>query len=140
MHEPQRRCFAQVVRVGLESQTQQADHLAVHVAHCVLEFLERAIDESVVDGVGRAYQRRVVAVFAGHVDQRRHVLGQTRTAVADAGMQELVPDAAVEAHAARHFVDVRTHQLADVRHLVDERDLRGQKCVGGVLDHLGALE
>ena len=51
--------------------------------------------------------------------------------------QEAGADAAVEPHAARHLGDVGADRLADVRDLVDERDLGGQERVGGQLDHLG---
>ena len=47
-------------------------------------------------------------------------------------------DAIVEAHAARDLDDVGAGLLADVRDLVDERDLRRQERVGGELDHLRA--
>ena len=45
--------------------------------------------------------------------------------------------ARVEAHAARDEIDVRADLLADVRDLVDERDLGREERIGGVLDHLG---
>jgi hypothetical protein len=59
-------------------------------------------------------------------------------AVADAGKEEVVPDAPVVTDAAAHLVDVGARPLAEVRDLVHERDARREERVGGVLRHLGA--
>ena len=52
--------------------------------------------------------------------------------------RKLRADAAVEAHAARDFLDVGAGLLAHVGDLVDEADLGGEERVRGELDHLGA--
>ena len=46
----------------------------------------------------------------------------------------------VETHAARDVLHVRADALADLRDLVDERDLRGQEAVRRVLDQLRRLD
>ena len=74
-----------------------------------------------------------------HRDQRLDVLRKARAAVADAGEQKRRADAAVEADAAAHVLDVAAERLAQVGELVDQRDARRQHGVGGVLGHLGAL-
>jgi hypothetical protein len=75
-------------------------------------------------------------VFLPDPGQRAGVLGKARPAIAGAGMQELVADPPVEAHALGHFLHVGADALAQRGDLVDEGDLRGQKGVGGVFDHL----
>jgi hypothetical protein len=72
--------------------------------------------------------------------ERRGVLGEAGPAVAGAGVEELVPDPAVEAHALRHRLDVGADLFAERRDLVDEGDLGREEGVGGVLDHLGRFE
>jgi hypothetical protein len=89
--------------------------------------------------VSTAQQARVEAVGIGHRDQRLHVLGEARAAVADAGEEKCRADAAVEADAAADVLDVAAHGVAEVRDLVDQGDARRQHRVGGVLRHLGAL-
>ncbi len=49
-------------------------------------------------------------------------------------MQELAADAVVEADTARHFLDIGTDALAQVRDLVDEGDLGGEERVRRILD------
>src|SRR5207247_4949325 len=60
------------------------------------------------------------------------VLGQAGAAEARARVQELGPDAPVQAHALRDVLDVRPDRLGQVRHLVHERDLGRQTRVGRV--------
>ena len=70
----------------------------------------------------------------------RGVLREARAAEAGAGLEELRTDARVETHADGHVVHVRADLLADDGDLVDERDLRGQEAVRGVLDQLRRLD
>ena len=55
-------------------------------------------------------------------------------------MQEFAPDAPVEADAARHVVHVGADLLAQVGHLVDERDLHRQERVGGIFGQFRRLD
>ena len=52
-------------------------------------------------------------------------------------MQELGPDAIVEADAARDVLDVGIDRLAQVGDLVDEADLDRQEGVRGIFRQLG---
>ena len=52
-------------------------------------------------------------------------------------MQELAPDAVVEADAAGDLLYVGANLLAQVGNFVDEGDLGRQKCVRRVLGQLG---
>ena len=67
----------------------------------------------------------------------RDVLREATTAIANAWPQKALTDARVHAHPARHLLHIGTDALTDVRNLVDEGDLRRQKCVRGELNHLG---
>ena len=69
----------------------------------------------------------------------RHILGEAGAAVAEAGAQELGPDAGVKAHAGGDVFDVRVDRFGEVGDGVDEGDFERQKSIGGVLDDLGAL-
>jgi hypothetical protein len=69
--------------------------------------------------------------------EQRLVADEAAAAPAGAGLEELVADAGVVAHAEGDVLDVGADGLADGGHRVDEGDLGGQEGVGGVLDRLG---
>src|SRR4029077_5186377 len=75
---------------------------------------------------------------AGH--EGPDVLGQAAAAVAEPGAQEGRADARVGAEDLRQVPHVSPGSLADLGHRVDERDLRGQECVGGRLGQLGGFQ
>ena len=106
------------------------------LAEVMLELADHAPLLQVVDLDHGGEQLEVVAGVAGELLERLHVLGEAGAAVADAGLQEVRPDALVEAHAVGDRAHVGADLLADVGDLVDEGDLGGQEGVGGVLDHL----
>ena len=89
-----------------------------------------------VDVDDRAQDVELVAEGRGGVDERVGVLRKAAAAVTEAGLQERRADAGVEPHALHDLRDVGAGQLADIGDGVDERDLRGQECVGSVFDHL----
>ena len=76
----------------------------------------------------------------GRMDQGLHVLGEAGAAVPNAGIDELVADAAVRTDAVTHVAHVGAHTLADGGDLVDEGDLGGQHAVGGVFGHFSAAD
>ncbi len=76
----------------------------------------------------------------GGADQRLAVLWETRSAKARAGMQEFAADPAVEPDAAGDILNVGPHRLAQIGHLVDEGDLRGEEGVGRIFDQLGGFD
>src|SRR5690606_29818802 len=90
-----------------------------------------------VDGDDAPQQVERVAGLVGYVYQGPGDLGEAAAAPAGAGLQELVADALVVAHAAGDVLDAGPDRHAHRRGGVDEADLRGQEGVGGVLDGLG---
>ena len=84
--------------------------------------------------------RRCVLCCSPVRKQRQRVLGEAGAAIARAGMQELLADAAVQTHALGDLLHVGADALAQVGHLVDEGDLGREEGVGRVLDQLGGLE
>jgi hypothetical protein len=133
--------LAHVVGVGLEGQAPQREACGPQV---VAEALDDAVHQHVllalVGALHRLQQVQRLAHRAGAVQQRLHVLGKARAAVAAAGVQELVADARVAADAAAHLFDVGAELLGQQRHLVHEADARGQHRVGGVLGQLGRAD
>ncbi len=69
------------------------------------------------------------ALLVSHHDAGESVFGETGAAVAEAGVEELVADALVGAHALTDAVDVGAEGFAEVGHLVDEGDFGGQEVV-----------
>src|SRR5215204_3068352 len=55
-------------------------------------------------------------------------------------MEEFISDPAIHAHCPRHIMNVTTNLVAEVGDLVDERDFRGQKRVGGILRQFCRLQ
>ena len=53
---------------------------------------------------------------------------------------ELAADALVEPHATRDVMDIGAHLLAQIRHLIDERDLGREKCIGRVFGELRCFD
>ena len=129
--------LAQVVGVRLEREAEQRHGGAAQVAEPLLELADHAPLLQRVDLDDGVEQLEVVARVAGQLLERLDVLGEARPAVADAGLQEVRPDAVVEAHALGDGAHVGAHLLAHVGDLVDERDLGGEERVARVLDHLG---
>ena len=138
--EHQRRGAAHVVGVRLEGEPEQADPHAGERAEVARELRDHAPLLQLVDLDHRAQELEVVAGVRRQQLQRADVLGEARAAVADPGGEEAGPDPPVEADAARDLEHVRAGLLADVRDLVDERDLGRQERVRRELDHLGARD
>src|SRR4029077_17444126 len=112
--------------------------LADEAAQVLVQLADHAPLLQLVDLDHSGQQLEVIAGVARELLERVHVLGEARAPVADPGLQELRPDALVQAHPARDLDHVRAGLLADVGDLVDERDLRRQERVRGELDHLRA--
>src|SRR6266496_4783258 len=70
------------------------------------------------------------------LDQRAGILWKTRAAEAGTGMQKFAADAVVEPDAARDFLHVGADLFGEIRDLVDEGDLGGEKGIRRVLDQL----
>ena len=123
----ERRRLAHVVGARLEGQPPYREGAAVKVgAEVLLDALDDEPFLAHVDVVGRAQQREVEVMLGGAMDQRLHVLGKARAAVADAGKEKLRSDSPVRAHPAPHVAYFRAHRFAQVRHLVDERNAHRQ--------------
>ena len=130
---------AHVVCVRFEGEAQHGDGLAGNTAESRFDLFGHINLALVVHrdhGLDNARRR---ADFLGGFQQRQRVLGKTGAAETRAGMQKLVADAAIQPHAARHVLNIRADFFADIRHLVDERDLGRQKCVRCIFDKLAAL-
>ena len=82
----------------------------------------------------------MIAERLRHSRQRLDVFGEAGAAVADARVEEERTNTAIHAHPLGDHLDIRIDALADTGNLVDEGDAGGQKGVGRVLDHLGAVQ
>ena len=114
---------------GLKARPQSAMRRSRSDPEVALQLGDDAPLLQLVDLDHGAEQLEVVAAVAGQLLEGGDVLGEAGAAEADARPQEARADAGVEAHAARDHVDVRADLLADVRDLVDERDLRREERV-----------
>ena len=121
----------------LEGQPEQRDATVAQRPEMVLELADHPALLELVDLDHAGQQLEGVAGVAGQLLQRGDVLREAAAAVADAGTEEALADALVEAHAAGDLLDVGADALADVRDLVDEGDLGGEERIRCELDHLG---
>ena len=116
-----------------------ATSLALHAAERGIDLLRHGGLARVIDRDHGLDQPGRGARVLRRLAQGQRVLGKAGTAEAGTGVQEFVADAAVQADAARHVLDVGADLFAEARHLVDEGDLGRQECVGRVFDQLGAF-
>ncbi len=131
------RRLARVLGAALEGQAPHADALALERAAQAGPQLAhglRALDG--VDLLDGGEHRGGDAEGLADVAQGGHVLGQAAAAEADARLEEVGAHPRVVRDALHDAVDVDADGLAQARHLVDERDARGQEGIGHVLDHL----
>jgi len=137
-HQRNRRRFAHVVGVRLEGQAQQANGFAAQVAAERRGHLARHGSFSIV--VDRQHRfddaQRNIMVQRG-LHQRAGVLRKARAAEARTRIEKLRSNAVVESDAARNFLHVSADFFRQIRDLVDEGDLGGEKCIRRVLDQLG---
>lgn len=68
----------------------------------------------------------------GGMDERLHVLGEAGSAVADAGIDELIADAVIRTDARTHVAHIRADLLAQRGDFVDEGNLGRQHAVSRV--------
>src|SRR5512139_243987 len=71
------------------------------------------------------------------LDQSNSIFGKARTAVAWASVKKFGSNPVVKPYPARDFLHVSANFLCKIGDLIDERDLRGEKRVGGVFDQFG---
>ena len=136
-HQRDRRRLAHVVGVGLEGQAEHGDGLAAQAAAGGIGDLARHRALAVVvDRQHRLDDPQRHVVIERDLHQRAGILWKTRAAEAGAGMQEFRADAIVEPDAARDFLHIGADLFGQIRDLVDEGDLGGEKRIGRVFDQL----
>ena len=101
------------------------------------QFLEQDAFLPFIDPLHRLQHLHPAPVLLSAANQGLDVFRETGTAVSAARIEEFVPDAAVRPDSLAHHIDVRSHGLAQIGHVVDETDTRGQHGIRGVFGHLG---
>ena len=138
--EIERRGVADVVGAGLERQPPHrhpaAGELPAEVGVELGTEHQLLGDVRVMDG-GEDARREPLG--PGHRRQRLNILGETTPAVPGSRKEEGETDPVVMTDPAADVVDVGIDPLAEIRHLVDEADLRRQQRVGDIFRHLRAL-
>ena len=131
--------LAHVVGVGLEGQSPKGEVAAYQgCSKTLLDLVRQHVFLLGVRGFyGLQHLQLHVAVGVGRRNQRPDILGKAGAAIARPGIQEVVADAWVAAHALAHVLDVGAELLGQVGQLVHETDARGQHGVGGVFGELG---
>src|SRR5919201_208117 len=112
--------FPHVVRVWLEGESEERDRPVAETAEVRPQLPDDASLLELVHLDHRRQELEVIARVACQLLEGGDVLGKAGAAVADAGAQEVRPDAAVEAHPTSHEPYVCSDFLADVRDFVNE--------------------
>ena len=116
-----RRRLAHVIGAGLERESPHPECEPAKIGTETRSYLlEQALFLRLVARLDRRQYHRFDTVLPRRVNQGPHVLGQARTAVAAAGVDERIADAAVGADAFAHVFHVDTRALAHVGDLVHE--------------------
>ena len=135
-----RRRRADVVGAGLEGEPEEPDPAAGHAADDLVDPLGEPV---LVGQVGQVRGGRHVhlepALDPGRGD-RLELLGQAAPAEPEARVEIGRADPRIETDPFEHRPDVGPGLLGQAGHLVGERDLEREECVGAVLDQLGLLE
>ena len=130
--------FPHVVGLRFEGQAPDGDGFAFErAAEMIVQLVEQHLFLRFVHPVHRFYEFHGVPVFTSHAYERFHILGEAAASVTGTGVQEFMAYAGVRADPHAHVVHIGPRFLAQVRHLVHERDAGGQHGVGCVFGHLG---
>lgn len=130
---------AHIVGIGLERQSPQREGATGEITtemtknlgneHLLLEF---------ISPFDRSQNHGFHADLLGGADQCLYILGKARTAIADAGIDEMVSDPWIGTDAATNMLYVGSEQIGKVRNLVHQADLGRQHAVGGIFGQFGA--
>ena len=131
--------LANVIGIALERESKRRQPFAAQGPQRRAHLVEEDLPLGFVDLAHLVQQLEVDPLLLRYPVKRSHILGKARPAIAQAGRKKAGADTAVHAHPGGNIHDVRVHALGQVGHGVDERDLQGQKGVGGMLDDLRAL-
>ena len=133
----QRCCLPYIVGVGLERQAPHREMTPAQVlAEVSADLLQKHLLLGLVARIHSTQQGGIEIDFLAHADQRTDVFGEARATVTAPGIKEGVADTLVGADTLAHVLDVSAQAVAQVRHLVHERDTRREHGVGCVLGHL----
>src|SRR5207302_792116 len=131
--------FTNVIGLSLEGQAEDADTFAAEGPEGGADLIEETPLLLAIDLFDFGEEAEVDAQLLGYRTEGGDVFWEAGATVANPWPQEFGADAAIEAHAARHLLDIGVGGLAEIGDGVDERDLHRKEGVGGMLDDLGAL-
>ena len=132
--ERQRRRFPNVVRIGLERQTEHGDD--GRDRSFTLQGLENPSRHRVLAQIvgpnGAGNDVELDAEIFGRLQHGVAILREARSAVAWTRAKESRANTAVQPHACCHLGHVCIDRLAEIGNFVDEGDLRRQEAIRGV--------
>ena len=136
----ERRRIPDIVSLRLVGHAQHRHQTGLERAELSLEPIADACGAAIIRLAGRLNQVKRLSSVPAQSRKVRELLRQTRSPKTDAGAEVRGADARIEANRVHDLVDVRIVGLTQVGYLVDQAQLRGEECVGGVLDHLCRFE
>ena len=107
LHQYAARRIAHVIGVGFECQAPQGKGFAFKVAFVIgVDTLKQFVFLAFVDGLNRLQQIAGAIDLLRAVDQRAHVFGKARAAVATTGVDEVIANAGIRANTQAHSFDI----------------------------------
>ena len=140
MHDLDRDRRADVIGVGFEREPPDGDLLVLEHPERLADFRDKAVALCPVDPLDLFEQGERHAEILADGDECGDVLGKTRAAVADSGVEEVASDPAVHADPVGDLLDIRAAGLADLGDGVDVGNFQGEERIGCVLDELGRVD
>src|ERR1041384_4937297 len=113
---------ANIVRVGLKSESEYGDALAFHHPQRLVNLLEKMLDALLVDAFGSLQDVEINTNFGCQINESLHVFRKTEAAVAQPSLKKLSTYARVQTHCVRDFFDVSANFFAQVRDYVGVTD------------------
>ena len=134
------RGFPDVVRVRFKREPQDPDRLPPKLSHPLFDFIDHPLFLFLVHLNDRVEDLKRVPLLLSQSGQGPRVLWKAGPPITRTRMEKLSSDPSIQTHGPGHMMNIGAHPLAEIRYLVDEGHLGGQKGVRCILNHLGGLE
>jgi hypothetical protein len=129
--------IGEVIGVGLEGEAKDADGFPLEGAKGLLQSVDDVLTLAGVHAEGGAEHGHLASVVCGEAQQSSDVLGQTRAAPADSGIEIMRAYAVIKAYAFGNSSDIGAQLLGQASEFVDERELCDEEGIGGIFDEFG---
>ena len=93
-----------------------------------------------VDSLYTLKNTGVIAIITSGFHQGLHIFGKTAPTIAASSIKKAITNATVTAHTHTNMVNVGTHTLTDICHLIHKGNSGGKHGIGSILGHFRAAD